>query len=416
VNATSAARRPALLSLTLCSAAVLIAGLPLRTSATDGPAFSGLIASANDAVTAATNPAGLTRLHEAEWVGGVRAFYIASDFTTTAQSVGGSLTNSSSSSLAIPSLYYARPFDDDITLGISLTVPSGFGSNPGDATPGRYLLEKWSLGYASLTPAAGYRVSEQLSFGAGVNFNYAVYDYQTAVFNGVGQPDGMMKLHASDFGLGFQLGTLYELTPMTRFGVAYTSSSSSKFSSTPELSGLTSQREALLPLGIRDKPVTLRSKFPTRVVAGAWHEFDDGKSATLDVAWVNFSQFGLSSATVGSTSIAGSDKHYNNIWGASAGANWPLDEEWTLRFGAVYASSGVDTENRSFSFRLDRVVGAGVGAEYRWGKARVVGANVTYYDLGSAPVNANIPLVGTLSGHYTTNYAIGLDLTLRWIR
>jgi hypothetical protein len=31
-------------------------------------------------------------------------------------------------------------------------------------------------------------------------------------------------------------------------------------------------------------------------------------------------------------------------------------------------------------------------------------------------VNASIPLVGTLSGHYTTNYAIGLDVTLRWIR
>jgi long-chain fatty acid transport protein len=416
VNSTSAARHPPLLSLPLYAAAVLAAGLPLRASAIDGPAFSGLIASANDAVTAATNPAGLTRLHKAEWVGGIRAFYSSSDFTTTAQSVGGSLTNSSSGSLVIPSLYYARPFNDDITLGASLTVPSGFGSNPGDTTAGRYLLEQWSLGYASLTPGVGYRVNERLSFGGGVNFNYAVYDYQTAVFNGVRQPDGKMELRGNDFGLGFQLGTLYELTSMTRFGLAYTSSSSSKFSDTPELTGLTSQREALLPVGIRDKPVTLRSKFPQRVAAGAWHEFADGKSVTLDLAWVNFSQFGLSSATVGSTSIAVSDKHYNNIWGASAGANWPLDEKWTLRFGAAYASSGVDTENRSFSFRLDRVVGVGVGAEYRWGKARVVGVNLTYYDLGSAPVNANIPLVGTLSGDFTANYAIGLDLTVRWIR
>jgi long-subunit fatty acid transport protein len=169
VNSTSAARHPPLLSLPLYAAAVLAAGLPLRASAIDGPAFSGLIASANDAVTAATNPAGLTRLHKAEWVGGIRAFYSSSDFTTTAQSVGGSLTNSSSGSLVIPSLYYARPFNDDITLGASLTVPSGFGSNPGDTTPGRYLLEQWSLGYASLTPAVGYRVNERLSFGGGVN-------------------------------------------------------------------------------------------------------------------------------------------------------------------------------------------------------------------------------------------------------
>jgi hypothetical protein len=42
--------------------------------------------------------------------------------------------------------------------------------------------------------------------------------------------------------------------------------------------------------------------------------------------------------------------------------------------------------------------------------------NITYYDLGSAPVSTNIPLVGTLSGAFSTNYAIGVDLTLRWIR
>jgi long-chain fatty acid transport protein len=395
---------------------VLDAGLSLKAAAADGPAMTGLIASAEDAVTAATNPAGLTRLHQAEWVGGIQTFHTASDFTTTVQSVGGSSSSSSSSSLAIPALYYARPLNENITLGASLTVPSGLGSNPGDKTPARYLLEKWSLGYASLTPAAGFRVSEQLSIGVGVNLNYALYDYQTAVFNGPGQPDGKMELRDSSFGVGFQLGTLYELTPMTRFGLTYASATTSSFSSRPELSGLSSQREALLPVGIRNSQVTLESKFPQHVGAGAWHEFVDGKSATLDVIWVNFSQFGLSSATLGGQSIVVNNQRYNDIWAASAGMKWPLDDKWTLRFGAAYASSGVDTENRSFSLRLDRVIAGGVGTEYRWGKDRVVGVNLTYYDLGSAPVNASIPLVGTLSGNFTTNYAIGLDLTLRWIR
>ncbi len=151
-----------------------------------------------------------------------------------------------------------------------------------------------------------------------------------------------MELRDSSFGVGFQFGILYELTPMTRLGLTYTSSTTSNFSSTPE-SG------------------------------------------------------------------------YNDIWAASAGMNWPLNEKWTLRFGAAYASSGVDTANRSFAFRLDRVIGAGAGAEYRWGKSRVLGANLTYFDLGSAPVNATIPLVGTLSGQYSSNYAIGIDLTPRWI-
>jgi long-chain fatty acid transport protein len=263
------------------TAAVLAAGLPLNASATNGPAMSGLFATADDAETAATNPAGLTRLHEAEWVGGISAFYTASDFTTTAQSTGGSSSNSTNGSLAIPSLYYARPLSSNLNFGISLTVPSGLGSDPGDSTPGRYLLEKWTLGYVSLTPAAGYRLNESLSFGVGVNLNYALYDYQTAVFNGPGQPDGKMELRDGNFGVGFQLGMLYEPSSTTRFGLTYNSATTSRFSSTPQLSGLTPQREALLPVGIRSSQVTLESEFPQRVGAGAWHEFAEGRTSAL---------------------------------------------------------------------------------------------------------------------------------------
>jgi long-chain fatty acid transport protein len=397
-------------------AAICGAGVAQKATAANGPAMTGLFASADDAVTAAANPAGLTRIQEAEWVGGIQAFYTASDFMTSVQSVGSSSSSSSSGLLGIPALYYARPVNDKLTFGASLTVPSGLGSDPGDKTPARYLLEKWSLGYASLTPAVGYRVNGRLSFGVGVNFNYSLYDYQTAVFNGPGQPDGKMELRDSSFGVGFQLGALYELTPMTRFGLSYTSATISNFSSTPELSGLSTQREALLPAGIRNNPVTLESKFPQRVGAGVWHEFADGKSASLDVIWVNFSQFGLSSATLGSQSIEINNQRYDDIWAASVGMKLPIDEKWTLRFGAAYASSGVDAQNRSFSLRLDRVIAAGTGAEYRWGKNRVLGVNLTYYDLGSAPVSTTIPLLGTLSGEFSSNYALGLDLTLRWIR
>jgi long-chain fatty acid transport protein len=74
------------------------------------------------------------------------------------------------------------------------------------------------------------------------------------------------------------------------------------------------------------------------------------------------------------------NNRYNNIWAATAGFNWPLDEKWRLRLGTAYASSGVDTENRSFTFRLDKIWGAGAGAEYRWRKNRVLGVNLTYYN------------------------------------
>jgi long-chain fatty acid transport protein len=404
-------------SLSLLGMAGLSAGLSLPVHATNGPAVTGIVASADDATTSASNPAGLTRLHRPEWVGDVQAFFSESSWKTTASSIDGSTTDDGSGSLFIPAIYYAHPVDDDLTLGISLTVPSGLGSDPGNDTKGRYLLQEWSLGYISLAPAAGYRINEQWSVGAAINLNYSAYNYEAAVFNGLDEPDGKMKLKDGDFGTGFQLGLLYESSPRTRFGLTYRSSSTAKFSDAPELSGLTPEREQILEdAGIRGQNISMKSRFPQAIAAGFWHQFENGRSVTLDVAWVEFSQFGLTSATVGESSIEVKDDHFDDIWASSAGMSWPVDDQWTMRFGMAYVSSGVDSQNRGYALRLDRIIGAGIGAEYRWRTDRIVGFNLTYYDLGDAPITNDVPLVGTVSGEYSSNYAIGLDLSLRWLR
>lgn len=384
-------------------------------SLADGPALTGIVATANSAFTAADNPGGLTRLQHPEWAGQVTVFNAESSDETSVGSA--SRSTEGNSTLAVPALYYARPWTDRLAFGISLTVPAGIGSNPGDATIGRYLLERWSLGYASLAPAAGYRANEHLSLGIVLNLNYAVYDYETAVFNGRGQPDGTMKLNAGDFGFGYRLGALYELTPATRLGLVYRSATTSHFSSTPELSGLSSSREAVVDaLGLRNRRVSLESRFPQAVLAGAYHEFP-GASVTLDLAWVNFSQFGLSQATLGNTSISISNAKYQDIWAGTLGLHWPLNDKWTLRFGVAYASSGLTEENRTLALRLDRIWGAGSGAAFQWTDGRIVALDLTYYNLGDAPSNVTVPGVGTvLSARYSSNYAIGLRLSLRWAR
>ncbi len=130
---------------------------------------------------------------------------------------------------------------------------------------------------------------------------------------------------------------------------------------------------------------------------------------------MNFNRFGLSNATLGGNSIEVNNSRYNNIWGATAGFNWPLDEKWTLRFGAAYASSGVDSETAA---SLSVWIGSGAPARVlsTGGVKSGLGVNLTYYNLGSAPGSTTIPLVGTLSGEFSSDYAIELDLTLRWIQ
>ncbi len=381
-----------------------------------GPAASGLIATADTAETAGNNPAGLTRLQNPEWVAEVVALGSSSTDDISASS-GGSRSVTSNGSFAIPAVYYARPWNDRLTLGISLSVPAGIGSNPGDATIGRYLLEKWTLGYLSLAPAAGYRLNDRLSLGLALDLNYASYEYESAVLNGPGQPDGTMRLKDGDFGVGFRLGALYEATATTRFGLTYSSSTTSHFSSTPEFSGLTPQRQSVLEAaGVLTQTVSLQSRFPQALLAGAYHQFNNGAFATLDVAWVDFSNFGLTQASVGNASITTSNASYHDIWAGSAGLGWPLRGGWTAKVGMAYATSGISDANRTYALRLDRIWGIGAGATYRWTKDKSVEVNLSYYDLGKAPVSVGVAGIGSLSAAYSTNYAIGLNIAFRWER
>lgn len=381
-----------------------------------GPAVSGVTAVADSAIDGASNPAGLTRIQHTEWDG--EAIGIQAESTDDISTSGGrSQRVDNSSTLGIPAVYYAQPWSDRLGLGVSLSVPAGIGSNPGDDTIGRYLLEKWSLGCASLAPAVGYRVTDQLSLGLALNLNYAAYEYKAAVFNGPGQPDGEMKLSGSDFGVGFRVGALYELAPGTRFGLVYQNSTTSSFSDTPEFSGLSEARQAVLNrAGVLTRPVSLESRFPQAVIAGLYHEFPNRMSVTLDAAWVNFSQFGLTSATLGNTTLSTDNGRYQDMWAGTAGLRWPVNDRWSAQFGLAYVSSGVSDANRDFTLRLDRIWGAGAGATYHWKENQELAVDLTYYDLGDAPVSLGVPLVGSLSASYSTNYAIALKISYRWVR
>jgi hypothetical protein len=55
-------------------------------------------------------------------------------------------------------------------------------------------------------------------------------------------------------------------------------------------------------------------------------------------------------------------------------------------------------------------------AVYRWSKQKSVEVSLTYYNLGEAPGSAGVPGIGSLSAAYSTNYAIGLNVSFRWER
>jgi len=374
--------------------------------ANTGPVQSGLTATAENAFTAKTNPAGLTRIESTDWLGQLALFYSESTFEKSPDQSSGSVNTESDSILVAPFVYYARPINEKWSLGASFTA-LGFGEDVGGEGPGRYLVDEWAMAILSLAPAVGFRVNEDLSIGAAININYTYYSFESAIFNGAGNDDGRLEIEADDIGLAPQLGLLYEFSPNTRVGVNWTSENDPTLSDTPEISG---------GGNINVEEVEISSTTPQSLNAGIWHRFQGGSVITFDAAWVEFSKFGVSQVSVDGSEIVTQEQDFEDVWLFTAGYWRPVSEKWTVKAGVMYSTQFIEDANRTQHFKMDRILGIGLGGEYRWGSNKVIGLNLNFYDLGDAPVQVDIPGFGSFTGKYTKHQSVGLDFTFRWSR
>ncbi|MGA9856105.1 MAG: outer membrane protein transport protein [Gammaproteobacteria bacterium] len=401
--------------LALAGLAMLAAGSAMATT---GPAQTFMFAQDDNAVTANQNPAGLSRIKEPEVVFQALDFDSTSTFQYTTNVSPAETSYNSGGNTFIPLVYYATPINDKMGAGIFVTGNS-ISSDFGNTGPASYIVTSYNLTTAQLQGNLSYQVMDKLSLGGGLSVNYTSFEYNSNVLNL--EPDsspGQMKLQDSDITTSYVLSLLYEFSPQTRLSLVYRSKINPQLSSTPEYSGLGPLRQALINAnpGAFNQQVSMGVDIPRMVFAGLYHRFDSGDETELDVGWIEASEFGLSEITLGQKQINNRGQDLNNVWASSLGYTHPLNTQWQLSAGAMYVSSAVSDQNRTFIFKPDSLWGVGVGAEYKASKHLIYGLNLNYYKLGPAKTTAYIDEINaTLNGEYTTHYAFGLDFTVRWI-
>ena len=381
------------------------------------PAFSGITANADSAETVVNNPAGMTRLTQPSVYGNPLIFYTKSKDEVTIKNTGQKQSSSDDSVFALPGFYYAQPVGERWAVGIGPNAALGLGASFDDDWAGRYLLQDWSLAFAGIAPSVAYRVNDTFSVGASLPIMYSRYTLEKAVFNLVpGSQDGSFELEADGWGVGVTVGMLCELSPNTRFGLTYRSKVSVTDEGTPDFSGLTEERTLLLnEHGVLNQTISVDTSTPQAVNVGIFHDFQNGWSSSLDVAWVDFSEWGFENVTIGDSEISTPPGNYHDIWATTLGVNYALTPQWTAKSGAFYVSSAVDDEYRTASMRIDQMWGVGLGVEYEYRKDRSVAFDLTYVQLGDGKYTAqDVPVVGDIEGKYTTNYALVIGIGTKW--
>lgn len=381
------------------------------------PGLSGLVAQADTAQSAFTAPAGMSRLDGTNMTlqGMVAVSFADFEIDENKTEVDGGSASKGDDPTIIPSIYYVRQLSDDWHAGISLTVPTGFGSDYGNDWAGRYETVDFSLVYIAVTPALSYRINDRLSVGAGVGINYT--DSESTVKARQPLDDGDAKITSDLDGVGasITLSVLYEFSDRTRAGLSWTSDMDADLEGKVKLRDLGPRTGALFEeLDLTNVDTELTNTLPQRAIAGVYHEFPSGNYFTVDAFWMEFSKFSVSDIKLDGESLnISSPKIYNNFWAVTTGMGFPVTERMEYRVGAAYVSQAVDDEKRTFAIRMDEMWAVGAGVNYKLSGERSIDANINLLNVGDSSVDTGHgePSPDRVSGENDDPWVVLLELT-----
>jgi len=393
---------------------LFVAAVSSQAVARPYPIGTGLAASADSALTASSNPAGISRFTERALEFELLAFRSESEWESAFSETGAQFISKNSGTTFVPRVAIVQPINERFAASFTF-LGTGFSDDLGE-WPGRYFIRRYDSIYVSAFPSLAYRIDDQWSVAASAAITYTRFEQERAVRNifDPGFGDGLSELKADSFELGFGLSALYQSSDRTRWGLSYNSEINPSRSARNQLSGLGPNTEAVLQrLGLLGDNLIIESTSPQSIIAGVFHEFGNSAAITLDLAWVDFSKFRLSEFYFDGESFARNNSRYNDIYALSASYTWPAADRWMLGVGGLVTNQMIDDDQRGMTLRLDSLWSIGVTAERQWTDSRRVTFGLSYFGIGDAPVaTPSIPGLGSLEGKFTSRDTLLLQIGL----
>ena len=390
-----------------------------------GLASAGYTARALDASTAFTNPAVMTRLDGTQTTLAAQVLYGDLEFAIgqgTSPGLGDANGGNPVGWFPGGGAFLSYSVSPDLKLGFATTGNFGLSASYSADWAGRYYVQEPTLVGLSMVPSVAYRVSPQWSVGVGLNMMYAKMRTQVAV-NNVRGDDGELVLSDYQWGVGGNVGVLYEPSQGTRFGFVWTSPVKLDFSAPPRFSGISPLLEAALRnRGIYDANIDIGITVPQGVDASFFHQIDPRWALLGSIGWQQWSRFGQVEVGIDSPDPSSLTKEmdFKDTWHAALGAQYQLDSRWRLDFGIAYDSEFQDNAKVSPLLPLNSAWRFGLGANrqesswFSWGIAAeyIYGGTLHVNQLSELPVALGGR--GDLVGSYENAGVYFLSANFNW--
>jgi long-chain fatty acid transport protein len=419
-----------------------------------GNAFAGGAASADDASTIFTNPAGMSRMP------GIQAVVAGSLICPSAkfhdngsqpamfQPLGGDGGDAGEcSGLPVPAAYLVVPINSQWAMGLGLNAPFGLKTEYDSGWIGRFQAVESKVETVNLNPSVSYKVSDMVSLGGGFSYqhiratltkqaNYAGGIAQAAAqAAGAGQiPAGAVapivgayagaESHAdvsgNDSGWGWNIGVLVNIDPQTRFGASYRSkikydvAGSANITNPPVPSSLPptlAPIAAVLANAVNNVfasgDISLALKLPDTGNVSIFRQIDSKWDVMGDVQYTGWHSI-QSLTVVRSTGevLDSTPENFRNTWRGSVGANYHYTDQWLFRGGLAYDESPVRSASLTPRLPDNGRTWLAFGVQYKVTPQLVLDAGYTYIIVKDPQINQNegsTAANGLISGSYKNN-------------
>lgn len=292
------------------------------------------------------NPAGLAGIAGTDLQAGTTVVFPKTTFHSdvTARDTDGDAGPS------FPSyLFASQQVGNSLGIGLGIFAASGNKVEYPKDWEGRFVVTSAELRQVHLAPSVAYRISPQVSVGAGLVVTRADFQQASQIdLSTFGLPEGTADLEGDGYGVGANIGMQARLGT-TLLGAVYKSPSSISFDGDARFQ-VAAPAAAFFPNGGMETSL----KFPQMIIVGVATRAIPRLTVEGDVQWSNWNtldgqdiRFDKNTLTVQDTRVA---FDWRDTWTVRIGGQYDVTEAVVLRAGYSFDPSAVPDATLSPAF------------------------------------------------------------------
>jgi long-chain fatty acid transport protein len=402
------------------------AGFALQENSASGlgNAYAGGAAVAEDASTLWSNAAGMARLGSGQAVGALNLIQPSLKFrnansVAAAQQPLGNEGGDAGSLNIVPNFYVTMPIDKQWSVGVGVNAPFGLVSEYKDGWIGRFQGLKSDIKTINVNPAVSWKATDNVAIGLGASYQHidatftSNVNYSAALLAAAGcnapnanpqtcsaiaqatpglQSDA--EVTGSDYGWGWNLGILVDLSPEHRIGaqyrsaINYTVTGDATFNNPAVPAFVEPLAEGLNTQRLYNSGVTSRIKLPEIINISYFGRLNQQWDVMADVqytGWGSIQQLNFTRSD--GSPLQSTTENFDDAWRIALGANYRHNEQWMFRGGLAYDQSPVQDAYRTVRLPDADRTWLGLGAQYRFSPSLWLDVGAAYIWVHSAPIN-----------------------------